>query len=72
MPESDEIPRRSRLDQMSRGEKAIFEATQAVEGMGADPLLTEAINLLQQAREKVADFVDGVGKKSAAKAVKSE
>lgn len=53
-----QIPRRSRLDKMSMGERAIFDATQVVEGMGAHPWLTEAVVLLGKAREKVADYVD--------------
>lgn len=54
-----EPPRRSRLDQMTEGERAITAAVDAVEKMGADPLLTDAITLLASARHKVADFVDG-------------
>lgn len=30
----------------------------AVEETGCDPLLTDAVNLLQQARDRVADYVD--------------
>jgi hypothetical protein len=41
-------------------EHAIREAMMAVEAMGSDIRLTEAINLLQAAKEKVADFVDGI------------
>lgn len=41
-------------------EHAIREAIMAVEAMGADVRLTEAVNLLSAAKEKVADFVDGV------------
>lgn len=55
-------PRRSRLDLMSEAERAIYDATQAVERAGADTRLTDAVVLLQAAREKVADFVDGVGR----------
>lgn len=50
--------RRIRLDLMTPAELAIHDAMLAVEGAGADALLTEAINLLQQARDKVSDFVD--------------
>lgn len=52
------IPRRNRLDLNSPTELAIREAMMFVEKAGADPLLTEAIVLLGQAREKVSDFVD--------------
>jgi hypothetical protein len=43
---------------LTPAETAIRDAMLAVEDAGADPLLTEAINLLQQARDKVADYVD--------------
>lgn len=54
----DSIPRRIRIDLMTPAELAIRDAVIAVEEVGADPLLTEAVILLQRAREKVADFVD--------------
>lgn len=54
------IPRRSYLPGNTPAEIAIRRAMLAVEEMPAHPLLTDAVNLLQQAREKVADFVDGV------------
>ena len=53
------IPRRARIDQLTSGELAIRNALLAVEEMGADPRLTEAVNLLQEARDRVADFVEG-------------
>ena len=58
MPENS-FPRRSRLDLMTPAEKAIYDAMQEVEKAGADVRLTDAINLLSQARDKVADYVDG-------------
>lgn len=54
------IPRRNRLDLLQPAEKAIRDAVQAVEGMDADARLTDAVSLLNQARESVADFIDGV------------
>lgn len=51
-------PRRANLLLMCDTERAIFDAIQSVENMGADPLLTDAVVLLQQARDKVGDFVD--------------
>jgi len=45
---------------MTPAELAINNAVQAVEAAGCDTRLTEAINLLHAAREKVADFVDAV------------
>ena len=48
----DAIPRRIRIDLMTPGELAICNAIDAVEAMGADVRLTEAVILLSQAREK--------------------
>lgn len=58
--EDNGIPRRSRIDRYSPGETAIRAAMQAVEAMGADVRLTEAVIHLQDAQTRVADFVDGV------------
>jgi hypothetical protein len=55
-----ESPRRNRIDKLTPSELAIWNAMQAVEAMPADVRLTEAGNLLKDALEKVADFVDGV------------
>jgi superfamily II DNA helicase RecQ len=52
------FPRRNRIDQFTPAERAIWDATQEVERAGCDVLLTEAVNLLQAARAKVADYVD--------------
>lgn len=56
----DKIPRRSKVLEWTPAEKAINDAVQAVETMPADVRLTEAVCLLSQAQNKVADFVDGV------------
>lgn len=53
--------RRDRIDLSTPAENAIRAAIDAVEAMGADERLTEAINLLTMARNRVADFVDGAG-----------
>lgn len=53
-----ELPRRMYLDRLVPAELAIVEAMSKVENMGADIKLTEAIVLLGQANDKVADFVD--------------
>lgn len=58
MQTENTFPRRNQLDQMTEAEKAIYEATQKVEAMGAHEKLTEAVILLGKAREAVADFVD--------------
>lgn len=50
--------RRIRVDLMTPAELAISRAVEEVEKAGADVLLTDAVILLAQAREKVADFVE--------------
>lgn len=52
------IPRRIHLPSFTPVERAIWDAAQAVEALPPDPRLTEAVNLLTAAREKVADYVD--------------
>jgi 3-oxoacyl-[acyl-carrier-protein] synthase III len=54
----DGIPRRSRLDLHTPAELAIRAAVEAVEAAGAHKLLTDAVVLLHEARERVADFVE--------------
>lgn len=57
----DQIPRRCDLFRSAPAELAIRAAVDAVESMGADVRLTDAVQLLGAARERVADYVDGVG-----------
>lgn len=52
--------RRCDLRTMTPAELKIREAIEAVEGMGADPRLTDAVTLLSSASEAVADYTDGV------------
>lgn len=52
------ITRRARIDLFVPAEKAIYDAIQIIENMGADVQLTDAQTLLAQAKEKVADYVD--------------
>lgn len=56
---SEGIPRRNRTDRQTHAEAMIRLAVEAVEHAGADVRLTDAVVLLQEARESVADFVDG-------------
>lgn len=51
-------PRRNRIDLSTPAESAIRQAIIAVEEAGCDPLLTDAVVLLSQAKNKVADFID--------------
>ena len=60
---SNDIPRRNDLLRQEPAELAIGFATYQVETLGADPLLTEAVVLLGQAKDKVADYIDKKGKK---------
>jgi len=53
-----ERPRRIDMRRWSTGERAIQEAVDVVESMGAHELLTEAVILLGRARDTVADYVD--------------
>ena len=54
----DGIARRCDILLMTPAELAIREAMLAVEAIGAHPYLTEAISRLQEAQNKVADFVE--------------
>ena len=54
----DGIPRRNRINLLTPVEKAAYDLTQAVEDLGCDLLLTDAIIYLGQARDKIADFVE--------------
>jgi hypothetical protein len=55
---NNEIPRRNRLDLNEPAELAIYNAVQEVEMAGADERLTEAVILLNKAKNLVADFID--------------
>jgi hypothetical protein len=52
------IPRRKQLDKMEPEELLLFALTQQVEKMGANPLLTDTVMLLGEAREKLGAYVD--------------
>ncbi len=52
------FPRRNCLDHNTPVELAIRQIVHDVESLGADVLLTDAVNLLHEAREKVADFIE--------------
>lgn len=54
-----EMPRRSRLDLNTPAELAIRNAVNEVEKVGADPILTQIVQLLNGARDYLSDFVDG-------------
>lgn len=55
---TDSFPRRNRIHLLTPVEKQLYDVLQAVEGVGADPLLTEAVCLIQSAREKLAEYIE--------------
>lgn len=63
MESSDDLPRRVRVDQWTYAEHVIATAMTVVEGVGADVRLTDAVVLLQAAKDSVADFVDDVDRR---------
>lgn len=59
------IPRRNNLETITPAEKAISDAMALVEKLPADPRLTDAVVLLDKARHRVGDYIDGVDQTSA-------
>lgn len=59
MSRSTEFPRAYDSQRWSKEEHAIQNAIDTVEQMGADPILTDAVCLLLDARKTVARYVDG-------------
>lgn len=55
------IPRRCRLNLMVPAELAIHQIIEDVEKWGSHSCLTEAVVLLQQAKDKISDYVDFMG-----------
>ena len=51
--------RRNDILRATPAEKAISDAIAAVEALGANVLLTDAVVMLSEARHRVSDFVDG-------------
>lgn len=58
-PRDPFIPRRNYMPDWCEAEKAIYNASIEVEKMGADVKLTDAVIKLSEARELVADYIDG-------------
>lgn len=54
----DGFPRRNDLLMLTPPERAIYDAMQSVEGLGASAGLTEAVNLLARAKDLVSDYVE--------------
>lgn len=66
------IPRRIDINRYWPAEQAIREAIQEIEKMGCDTKLTDAVVLLGQAKDKVADFIDEQIEKEAKKQFMNE
>lgn len=56
----NDIPRRSYVERWTLAERAIKDAIVAVEAVGADVRLTDAVLLLGTAFEALADYTDGI------------
>ena len=54
----DGFPRRACLYSQTPAERAIQIAVDGIEDMGADPILTDIVTSLENAREKLADFIE--------------
>jgi hypothetical protein len=54
-----DIPRRNDLHRNSAEELMIRKCIHEVEQIGAHPILTECVILLDAARHKLADWIDG-------------
>ncbi len=51
-------PRRNQIFKLVPAEMELFKAMESVEKLGAHPLLTEVVNALSEARERLADWVE--------------
>lgn len=58
--DQNQIPRRIQIQRMHPAELAIREAMLKVENLGGSTRLTDVINLLQAAKDKVADHIEDV------------
>ena len=52
------IPRRVNYQKMVPAERLILKSMQETEKIGADPKLTEAITLLNKAKDLISDYID--------------
>ena len=59
-----EFPRRAQLQLLTPTEKCIYDAMQEVEKLGAHPSLTDVVNLLSKARERLADWVENLSQQT--------
>lgn len=54
------FPRRSVYEEMSVEEQKIFDLVQDIEKLGASLALTKAVILLSEARDALADHIEGI------------
>jgi len=59
-----QFPRRSQLQLLTPTERWIYDAMQEVEKLGAHPSLTNVVNLLSIARERLADWVENTSQQT--------
>ncbi len=69
--DSTDWPRRNSIGHFTAVEKAIYEITAAVEAMGGSASLTKAVCSLQDARNAIADHLEGVPTSTPVAVVKS-
>jgi hypothetical protein len=62
MKNKNEIPRRNQLNLNVKVELIIHTAMLEVEKLGSDIRLTNAIDLLQKAKDSISDFIDDTNK----------
>lgn len=56
--ETNLVPRKNIISMQQPAEWKIVEAMSEIETLGADVLLTDAILLMQKAKEKVSEYID--------------
>jgi len=56
-----EVPRRAQMLKWIPAEKAIAEAIDAVESLGADERLTDVVVRLGEAKDRLSDWADATG-----------
>lgn len=55
-----EISRRCFIEKLTKEEYEIWRCIQQIEKLPADVRLTECINMLQQAKDKLGDYIDDI------------
>lgn len=53
-----DFPRRNCIDLLHPAEKALYDAAQAIAGVGADETLIRALDLVWNAKDLVSDFLE--------------